>query len=75
VLSASAKASFALCKSARERTAMSNETHTSKVFEIEKCRAKITGAGDLVDYIAPGQAGFGFFLRSKKVHARPAFRN
>ncbi len=31
---------------------MSNETHASNVFKIEKCRAKIHGAGDLVDCLA-----------------------
>jgi hypothetical protein len=35
---------------------MDNETHASNVFEIEKCRAKINGAGDLVDCLAPKQA-------------------
>lgn len=31
---------------------MENETHAGKVFEIEKCRAKENGAGDLVDCLA-----------------------
>ena len=35
---------------------MSNETHASSVFKIENCLAKIHGAGDLVDCLAPEQA-------------------
>ena len=52
----SAKTSSALCENVKERTVMSNETHAGKVFEIEKCRAKINGAGDLVDCLALEQA-------------------
>jgi len=35
---------------------MVNETHKSNVFEIEKCRAKMMGASDLVDCLATEQA-------------------
>ncbi|MDP1624180.1 MAG: hypothetical protein Q8L64_00270 [bacterium] len=37
---------------------MANETRVSNVSEIEKCRAKIRGAGDLVDCLTPEQAQF-----------------
>jgi hypothetical protein len=33
-----------------------NETHKSNIFKIENCRAKIRGAGDLVDCLASEQA-------------------
>ena len=35
---------------------MANESHKSKVFEIEKCQASVRGASDLVDCLAPEQA-------------------
>jgi len=50
------KTSSALRKSARKRTAMANEMHANNVFKIENCRAKIHGAGDLVDCLSPEQA-------------------
>ena len=31
---------------------MTNEMHANNVFKIENCRAKIHGAGDLVDCLA-----------------------
>ena len=35
---------------------MENESHKSKVFEIEKCQASVRGASDLVDCLVPEQA-------------------
>ena len=35
---------------------MINESHKSNVFKVENCRAKIRGAGDLVDCLASEQA-------------------
>ena len=41
---------------------MENETHASKVFKIENCRAK-SGSADLVDCLSPEQGFFcGFSL-------------
>jgi len=66
------KEGSALCESIRERTVMASETYKSKVFDVEKCRAKITGAGELVDCLAPEQAqlcgcsmsfGYGYFCK------------
>ncbi|MDP1624159.1 MAG: hypothetical protein Q8L64_00165 [bacterium] len=51
---------------------MENKTHASNVFKIENCRAKIHGAGDLVDCLALEQVrmcqhvlpfGGGFFCK------------
>ena len=52
----SAKTSSTLRESVRKITVMANETHASNIFEIENCRAKINGAGDLVDCLSPKQA-------------------
>ena len=35
---------------------MANESHANNGFKIENCRAKINGAGDLVDCLASEQA-------------------
>lgn len=35
---------------------MANETHTVNVFDVEKCQARLRGAGDLVDCLSPEQA-------------------
>ena len=35
---------------------MENKSNASNVFDVVKCRAKINGAGDLVDCLSPKQA-------------------
>jgi hypothetical protein len=37
---------------------MVSEAYTDQIFDIEKCRAKLRGAGDLVDCLVPRQATF-----------------